>query len=267
MAVHALFIWHTIGTERRLVGETDAPSESGLLSEVTPKAGNDMGKRKGSYSSFVFDPMVHFSERDMQFSGHPDCDNISANSSSFVEVKPDIPDEEMIGLSLEEEDDDGLDCMGTNDLPTDDGETDQTVHTLQGEAISAADKKSEEADDADRFKSEKKSPTWRDVFVCHSPEYRTSSCLWKSLIWIKITVISTSYLLCIYFIVVSIGSTHQSKLVRQNLPAVQLALYDNMNEGPVCAFDNKGRNSNITTFADKDAAHEAGFLILHCGAW
>jgi len=263
MAVHALFIRHTIGFERKLVGETDALSESGL-SEVTPKAGNGMGKRKGSYSSFVFDPMVHFSERDMQFSGHPDCDNISATSSSLVEVKPNIPDDE-VGLSLEE-DDDGKNCMGTNDSPTDGGETDQTNYTLEGKAILPADQKSEDAGDADRFKPKKKRPTWYDVFVCHSPEYRTSSCLWKSLIWIKIAVILTAYLLCIYFIVVSIGATHQASLVQQNLPAVQVALYDNMNEGPVCAFDNKGRNSNITTFVDKDSAHEAGFLILHCGA-
>jgi hypothetical protein len=34
----------------------------------------------------------------------------------------------------------------------------------------------------------------------------------------------------------------------------------------VCAFDNKGPDSNITTFENKDAAHDAGFMILHCGA-
>ena len=263
MAIHALFIRHTIGNEKneRLVGETDTLSESGL-SGMTPKAGNGLGKRKGSYSSFVFDPMVHFSERNMQFSGHPDCDNISTSLSSKM------PDDEMIGMSLEEEeDDDGQDCMGTNDLPTNGGETDQTNQTLQGKAILPVDQKLHDADDADRSKPKKKRPTWCGIFVCHSPEYRKSTCLWKSLIWIKITIILTAYLLCIYFIVVSIGATHQEKSVKQNLPAVQLALYDNMNEGPVCAFDDKGRNSNITTFADKDSAHEAGFLILHCGAW
>jgi hypothetical protein len=39
-----------------------------------------------------------------------------------------------------------------------------------------------------------------------------------------------------------------------------------MNEGPVCAFDDRGPQSNITTFANKEAAHDAGFLVLHCGA-
>ena len=39
-----------------------------------------------------------------------------------------------------------------------------------------------------------------------------------------------------------------------------------MNEGPVCAFDNLGPDSTITTFDNKEAAHDAGFLVVHCGA-
>ena len=103
-------------------------------------------------------------------------------------------------------------------------------------------------------------------FICFSPEYAQSSCLWKSIAWTKIVVMVLTYLLCLYFVTVSIGATIQQNSVREALPAVQEALYNHMNEGPVCAFDNRGADSNITTFPNKEAAHEAGFLVVHCGA-
>jgi hypothetical protein len=105
-----------------------------------------------------------------------------------------------------------------------------------------------------------------DVFVWNTPEYQRSSRLWKFMCWIKIIVIAISYLICLYFTAVSIGATSQINKTRALLPSVHEALYSFMNEGPVCAFDNRGQESNITTFPDKDAAHDAGFLILHCGA-
>lgn len=71
---------------------------------------------------------------------------------------------------------------------------------------------------------------------------------------------------CLVIVIFNIGATVQGDGVRANLPAVNVALYDRIDEGPVCAFDNKGADSNITTFPDKEAAHAAGFLILHCGA-
>ena len=105
-----------------------------------------------------------------------------------------------------------------------------------------------------------------DVFVWNTPEYQQSSNLWKLMCWIKIVVITISYLICLYFTAVSIGATSQINNTKALLPSVHEALYSFMNEGPVCAFDNRGPASNITTFPDKDAAHEAGFLIVHCGA-
>ncbi|EED91021.1 predicted protein [Thalassiosira pseudonana CCMP1335] len=64
----------------------------------------------------------------------------------------------------------------------------------------------------------------------------------------------------------TIGATSQIESTKEELPAVQETLYNHINEGKVCAFDNRGTESNITTFEDKEAAHEAGFLVLHCGA-
>jgi len=71
---------------------------------------------------------------------------------------------------------------------------------------------------------------------------------------------------CLYFVIINLGATYQSDIVRKKLPAVYKEVYRDMDEGEVCAFDNRGADSIITTFADKDAAHEAGFLVLHCGA-
>lgn len=102
--------------------------------------------------------------------------------------------------------------------------------------------------------------------VHYTPEYQQSSRMWKFLVWIKISVVVLAYMLFLYFVAVSIGATAQIASTRRHLPAVHEAIYNHMDEGPVCAFDNRGPDSNITTFQDKDAAHEAGFLIVHCGA-
>ena len=65
--------------------------------------------------------------------------------------------------------------------------------------------------------------------------------------------------------IVNWGATSQQDAAREKLPYVFEALYQNINEGPVCAFDNKGADSNIATFANKEAANAEGFLVLHCG--
>jgi hypothetical protein len=104
------------------------------------------------------------------------------------------------------------------------------------------------------------------VFVWNTPEYHQSSRLWKILCWIKLIVITLAYVICLYFVAVSIGATSQIASTKALLPSVHEALYSGMNYGPVCAFDNKGPESNITTFPGADAAHDAGFLIVHCGS-
>jgi hypothetical protein len=104
------------------------------------------------------------------------------------------------------------------------------------------------------------------VFVMNTPEYHESSLFWRFLCWIKLIVITLSYLICLYFVAVSIGATSQIASTKALLPSVHEALYSGMNSGPVCAFDNKGPESNITTFPGRDAARNAGFLIMHCGS-
>lgn len=80
----------------------------------------------------------------------------------------------------------------------------------------------------------------------------------------------TVWLALVFFslvlVIVNLGATVQQEAAREKLPYVFETLYKNIDEGPVCAFDNKGPDSNITAFANKEAAHEAGFLIVHCGA-
>jgi hypothetical protein len=70
----------------------------------------------------------------------------------------------------------------------------------------------------------------------------------------------------LFFTVVNIGATKQGKIVQAKLPSVHEEVYRDMDFGEVCAFDDKGADSNIMTFPDKEAAHAAGFLVLHCGA-
>ena len=77
----------------------------------------------------------------------------------------------------------------------------------------------------------------------------------------------TPIMLGLYVTIVNIGATAQSNVVRDKLPAVHKALYATMDEGPVCAYNkDDGMSVPPMTFPDKDAAHDAGYLILHCGA-
>ena len=73
----------------------------------------------------------------------------------------------------------------------------------------------------------------------------------------------------LYVTIVNIGSTIQGEVVRDRLPGVNKKLYATMDEGPVCAYneqDNDRESIQPITFPDKEAAHDAGYLVLHCGA-
>jgi len=70
----------------------------------------------------------------------------------------------------------------------------------------------------------------------------------------------------LWLVIINTGATVEQNRVRDKLPYVHEAIYETMNQGAVCAFDNRGADSNITTFADKDTAHNEGFFVLHCGA-
>jgi hypothetical protein len=129
------------------------------------------------------------------------------------------------------------------------------------------------------YRSEK---TQKDDGACEIPTYRQMFCsywtccgcarrkheTWSDTVWsfVQCIVWWVLVVFSLSIVIVNLGSTTQQENARKKLPYVSEALYSNMNEGPVCAFDNKGEESNITTFRDREAARAAGFLVLHCGA-
>lgn len=268
VAVHALFIRHTLRVEE---GKADGAGVGG----TAHASGSDAPDHKGngsksmrriatfeSYSSFVFDPRTHFKDGKCQFSDHPDVEDEFANDPTFEVGLPldgdcdddrVVRDDEDLGSSMETPvvEDGNVAMEFDNDDIVNLDPTTQTAHSTHPEKGPLEGRKR---------------PARCEAFACFSPEYQQSSCFWKVIVWIKIAVIALSYLLCLYFVIVCIGATSQIRRTRERLPAVQAALYDRMDEGPVCAFDDRGADSDIVTFPDKEAAHAAGYLVVHCGA-
>ncbi|KAL7546304.1 hypothetical protein ACHAWF_009633 [Thalassiosira exigua] len=272
--VHLLFIRHTLRTEKR---DNVAKSEEDLggvdgLGESVHSTKKVLMRRNSSYSSFVFDPRTHFVDgKQCQFSEHPDLEHDFSNDSTDLIPMSDGPPIMSIdaaplsiegGAELFVETPSVVDDAVSNvvaKIDTSEGGGDLPHPNAEGDTLSSA------ADTPQRERK-RRHPKWCEVCVCFSPEYQQSSCIWKVICWFKILVMALSYFLCLYFVAVSIGATYQIDSTKAGLPAVHEALYDTMNEGPVCAFDNRGRDSNITTFENWEAAHRADFKVLHCGA-
>lgn len=285
MVVHALFVWHTLRMERRYklmeeeeeeeegvsgtedghgndtnnednrentissvieerIGEngskpnnTDANNDAGLRTSTTSE--KSKVRRNKSYDSFLFDPRFQ--------------------DDSFQGYKKEDTKEEMIGIPL---------SQSVGSFVVDDNNSPPAMEssTTVIEENSSAFPESDQADSADGSNKQRRRPDWCTIFMCFTPEYTKMSCFWKMIGWIKAVVIAISYLLCLYFVTVALGATPQIASTKEKLPSVRKALYETQNDGPVCAFDNRAAASNITTFENKDAAHEAGFLVLHCGA-
>lgn len=289
MGVHALFVWHTLRMEKRYkkmeeeeggdgtevdngndVGDDEnrhspptieeGRGEDGSNKSRSDNDDNDASlqsraetspptkrksrmKRTGSYDSFLFDPRF----QDDSFRGYKEP------------VK-------KLGMSPSRST--GHFFIG------DDNNSRSVIETPVVTSSNTADPKSNEDEDKDpidntpakRCCKQRRRPDWCTIFMCFTPEYTKMSCFWKMIGWIKAVVITISYLLCLYFVIVALFATPQIASTMEKLPAVRKALYETQNEGPVCAFDNRGAASNITTFDNKDAAHDAGFLVLHCGA-
>eukprot|EP00580_Thalassiosira_gravida_P002180 CAMPEP_0201622542 /NCGR_PEP_ID=MMETSP0492-20130828/47455_1 /ASSEMBLY_ACC=CAM_ASM_000837 /TAXON_ID=420259 /ORGANISM="Thalassiosira gravida, Strain GMp14c1" /LENGTH=470 /DNA_ID=CAMNT_0048092127 /DNA_START=1564 /DNA_END=2976 /DNA_ORIENTATION=- len=285
--VHTLFIWHTLKTEEsestKMKEERnnnasleDEEHEDSRHTTSTKKASNKQGKKKSmrrtssydSYSSFIFDPRTHFKDGTCQFADHPDVEDDFTNElTSEVGLPPNIEcdngkadlDSDLEGFCIEtpvetetgnvvmEFDDDQIieDLNPTTETGglTDDTAPNATVMRPKAVARHAAKSScayppntSDPPASGKLFAGSKSS----------SSHFPTSSA--------SISSSSPS------------AATSQIKSTRAGLPAVGEALYNHMNEGPVCAFDNRGANSNIITFEDKDAAHAAGSLVVHCGA-
>lgn len=279
LAVHAMFLWHTLRTEKKKIKQEDASADlaDGIREESRHSTGRNTPSRRArlpnssSYDAFIFDPRSPFKDVKCPFSGMEEFQTVSGDEISNVGT-PVSTGELVVGSSV---------VVGVSG---DTGAGTMNDDILNPNAKQTADKN---VDDDDEFNingsslctsinpqtsstntldKQKQRPDWCEVFVCFSPEYQQSSLIWKVMCWIKIFILTMSYLICIYFVLVSIGATTQIESTKEKLPAVQETLYNHMNEGEVCAFDNRGPESNITTFEGKEAAHEAGFLVLHCGA-
>jgi len=80
-------------------------------------------------------------------------------------------------------------------------------------------------------------------------------------IWILASII------CLYITIVNIGATVQADKTMQQLPYTDEVLYDHINDGPVCAFDEVGAQPyDIKTFPSAADAVAANWTVAHCGA-
>ncbi|KAK1739929.1 hypothetical protein QTG54_009688 [Skeletonema marinoi] len=285
MGVHALFVWHTLRMERRykmmeegeggddVVGvggaedangndtidenkhsstfeggeenrRKDSCDDNDARCHVDTTVTNEISKMKktSSYDSFLFDPRF----QDGFFRGYKE----HSNDTKKVGMSP----SRSTGAFMIDDNNNGRVIIET------------TPVVASSNAVSVSDEVAIDNSGSGKRCKRRRRPDWCAIFMCNTPEYTKMSCFWKMIGWIKIVVIAISYLLCLYFVAVALGATRQIANTKENLPAVRKALYETQNEGPVCAFDNRGAASNITTFENKDAAHDAGFLIVHCGA-
>jgi hypothetical protein len=288
MVVHALFVWHTLRMEKRykkedseggggVSGVSGGTEQVAIGNDTIDDEKNKQSSRGGHRRKTINDTRIHTDRTDATSEGFKVRRTKSYDSvlfdprfhdDSFQGYKEDhllCGDEKMVGLSP---------SRSVGNL-INGGNRCRTIIESPIVASSRPPAKSDEDSTDDgggkrrckqRCKQRRPRPEWCELFMCFSPEYMHMSCFWKMISWIKVLVIAISYLLCLYVVIVALGATHQQANTRKNLPSVRKALYETQNEGPVCAFNNQGAASNITTFVNKDAAHDAGFLVLHCGA-
>jgi hypothetical protein len=304
LGIHALFIWHTLRVEKAhkirqeeeeeeevdtmtvgatmvgvlggngMSGSDDVEVANGnddmttIDSKVRSKRSSKIGggqsgasrrssgviKRTGSYDSYLFDPRFH----ENSFHGLEDRDHdqkmMGLSPSRSMVTTPSLrsSQEEMhdntgVYNNVKSVVASSGTCTGTGDA------------TISADII-------DNHGNVERRNKRRLRPEWCEIFTCFPAEYKKMSCLWKMISWIRGVVILTSNVFCFYFVIVVMGATHQIASTQMYLPSIREALYETQNEGPVCAFDNRGVASNITTFENKEAAHHEGFLVLHCGA-
>ena len=281
VSVHALFLWHTFKVEKKARVDEVGGMDDEVNNTVSGGNGVDDSNplrerpsfaaglpRKPSHPSHLFDPTTHWKDGKCRFSELSEFGSLDGGDSvSIMTAERPSPHAKEEGFVQNE--------IVTNDLlqPRQFNVVDDDTavkNNDQGASTASEaqyhDSKSMPRSEISPVTTNNRCPACCEVFICYSPEYKQSSLLWKSIVWTKIILITLVHLLFLYFVIVCIGATFQQDSTREKLPYVQEAIYNHMNEGPVCAFDNRGHESNITTFGDAEAAHAAGFLILHCGA-
>jgi len=279
-----------------VTGKLTKTTSSPILRRLSSNVANPTLRRNSSYCAYVFDPRTHFVDGKCQFSDHPvledafEKDRHGSIDSNMIQRSQNAsfggeeqPDAMAVGIGNNDGEDsdhfietpvaaDGYTVGKDSVMEVDQDEIYSNAccpnNTTNGDGRNNPNKTNNACSSQDVTTKRKHCcrPTCCEVFICNSPEYKQLSRFWRVVCWIKIIVIALAYLLFLYFVIVSICATDQIASTRAGLPAVQEEIYNHMNEGPVCAFDNRGANSNITTFEDKEAAHGAGFMIVHCGA-
>lgn len=266
ISIHLLFLWHTIKFEKKSRGApNDSASEdedmessdrSGMMRRPSSLVAGL--PRKPSHPSQLFDPRSHWKDGEKcKFSEMSEFGSINGDDSASISNEDQKVNDEgsmVVGIVENELVQKAESCL------------DSDINVVTDINCSKANQASRQNGTSEAVQAKGRCHSYCQVCTCYSPEFKESSPLWKTLVWIKVIVISLTHLLCLYFVIVCIGATAQSNRTKEKLPYVYEAIYNHMNEGPVCAFDNQGSDSNITTFDDVDAAHDAGFLVLHCGA-
>ncbi|KAL7518112.1 hypothetical protein ACHAWX_002973 [Stephanocyclus meneghinianus] len=297
ISVHSLFLWHTLKVEKKRKAdvqchavEDDCSNDDQQCSTEIVEVINQsrMGKirkrpsfvaglpRRPSYSSHLFDPRTHFKDGNGRFSDMSEFASLDGGDSVSIVTVDRRQDHKAEGfaqveISLDDlkEGEDSIMNPGKYALKVGAGDSEFVKSDkFEEEDLSClcTDDYVDNYATSAKTISTRKRPVWCEVFVCFSPEYQESSLPWKIISWMKLFIVTIAHMLFLYFVIVCIGATAQVNNTKAKLPYVQEAIYKHMNEGPVCAFDNRGPDSNITTFSDLNSAHDAGFLVLHCGA-
>ena len=104
----------------------------------------------------------------------------------------------------------------------------------------------------------------RTFLCCKSgSDFKTSSLCNKFFYILSRMIGVVLNLYALYVAIVACGATYQISNTKAKLPYVNEALYQHMNQGPVCAFDQKG--GAIKTFSSREEAHLANYQVAHCG--
>ena len=109
--------------------------------------------------------------------------------------------------------------------------------------------------------------TFRNDCTCccrkDSKFMKESRCARTWIVVVKVIAVVANFL-ALYVTIVAVRATQQIKLTKTKLPYVQEKLYNHINEGHVCAFNEKC--GDVRTFDDEVLAARSNYTIVHCGA-
>jgi hypothetical protein len=108
----------------------------------------------------------------------------------------------------------------------------------------------------------------RCPFICrHASLQKEASAFARAIKFVKWTLWFLAVLCCLFLTIVNIGGMHQFHAASAKFAVVDDILYNHMNEGDVCAFNETGTEGppRVTTFESAEVAKVNNFTIAHCG--